>query len=155
MERTLNVDLDQLQRYIDDERDKAERAKRAEIRAILDAKLDEIEALRQSNAKAEAEERARNDPNAQAAELLYRVLSAADEWSNFIALMGRAHLRPVAQALTRIEGERAAGMKHRETIAALADRETAKAAQVADRKVQIDRELAAMGILDVAADVDA
>lgn len=153
MTDTTEIDLDKLQAYVDAEREKAERAKRAETRAYMDGLLAEIEEKRLASQKADRERRDAGDPNLQAAKMLQEALG--DQWDPFMQLMRRANLTKLAASLGRLDRERKASAEHGAAQAAPQIRADAQAVTETRIATEIEAQLLAAGLMrDVTEETD-
>lgn len=139
------IDLDKLQAYLDAEREKAGRAKRAEIRAQIDKLLEEREERMAAERKADQERRDAGDPNLQAAKMIYAALG--DQWGAFVSLMPRLSAVKMVTALSRLERERRTGTEHAATQAAPQIRADTKAVAETRIATEIEARLIAAGLM--------
>lgn len=145
MDQTPTVDLDKLEQYLNAERAKAERATHAEKRAQLDRFLEEREKRIAAALKADRERRDADDPNLQAAKMIYAALG--DQWSALVALTPRMTAVKMVSALSRLERERKAGFDHEVAGAATQIRPAAGAAREGGIATEIEKQLVAAGLI--------
>lgn len=148
----LNISHEDLQAYLDAEREAQERAAHAAKRAELDRLLEEREALIAATRKADAAARDAGDPSYQAATLLMEILG--ERRKEFIAAFTKATAPKFAAAVARLHREIESQAQHASLMTAGQDRLAAEQAVVAARKVRVDGELTRLGIRDVTPDED-